>query len=426
MGLPNNRGFFFSGTAALLLLGCGVDVQQSRAQQSSEESGARITGTKSPWGTPASANDTSSLADPSRMVFVNGNVLFDDGSSFESASVRIERVCGSRVRVETHTDSQGRFSIRLGGDVTSNIAAADSSDNSFGTAHSATDSASGSEAALSGEGSPGLMHCELRAAYPGYVSESVALSTDRSSGSQNVGTLVLHHLANVRGTTVSVTTALAPKSAQKKFKKGYEFWKRGKFEEAEEMFRAATAEDAKFAIAWVALGDVERRLNQFDETEKAYLKAIAADSHYVSPYNQLARLKCEAGKWQEAAHYSQEAIDLNPVELPSSFWYSALANYNLEHRAEAEKSAQALVKLGAQHHFPLAETMLAEFAVDRQDWHEAAAYLRAFLADAPKAENAPQVQRQLARVEAAEAKMQAKTETSARPSAQPAKTGEAK
>lgn len=426
MRLLNNRGFFFSGTAALLLLVCAFDVQHCNAQQSSEDSGARITGTKSPWGTPASANDTGSMADPSRMVFVNGNVLFDDGTSFESASVRIERVCGSRVRVETHTDSQGRFSIRLGGDVASNIAAADSSDNSLGTAHSATDAASGSEAALSGAGSPGLMHCELRAAYPGYASESVALSTDGSSGSQSVGTLLLHRLANVRGTTVSATTALAPKSAQKSFKKGYELWKRGKFEESEAMFQSATAEDAKFAIAWVALGDVEQRLNKFVEAEKAYLKAIAADSHYVTPYNQLALLMCEVGKWQDAAHYSQEAIDLNPVELPSSFWYSALSNYNLDHRAEAEKSALALVKLGAQHHFPLAETMLAEFAVSRQDWHEAAGYLRAFLADAPKAENVPQVQRQLARVEAAEAKTLAKNETSATPSPQTSKTTEAK
>ncbi len=355
------------------------------------DAGARITGTRSPWGSPATTNSSGGVADPSRAGFIRGNVLFADGTSPEE-SVRIERVCGGSVHIEAHADSKGNFYIRLGGDVASNIADADPADNGLGTARSAT--------AEGMNESANLLDCELRAAYPGYSSDSIDLSTHGAGGSANVGTLMLHRLANVRGTTISATTALAPKSARKSFAKGYQLWQKGKFAQSEEMFKAATADDEKFAIAWFALGRVQQRLKKPEDAVNSYLKAIAADGRYVSPYNQMAFLSGELGRWQDAVKYSQEAIELNPVELPSSFWYNAVANYNLKNDAEAEKSARALVKLDAAHKFPQVETMLAEMAESRGDLSEAALHLRTFLAEAPNAPNAGVVKQSLKRVEA--------------------------
>ena len=355
------------------------------------DAGARITGTRSPWGSPATTTGNGGAADPSRTVFLRGNVLFADGSS-PLESVRIERVCGSQIHIEAHADSKGGFYIRLGADVASNIADADPSDNSLGTARSAT---------ADGMNNPaGSLNCELRAAYPGYSSDSIDLSTYGSGGNPNVGTLVLHPLANVHGTTISATTALAPKSAQKSFAKGYQLWQKAKFAESEQLFKAATADYPKFAIAWFALGRVQQQLKKPAEAVKSYLNAIAADGRYVSPYNQLAFLAGEQAKWQDAVKYSQEAIDLNPVELPSSFWYNAVANYNLKNDTEAEKSARALVKLDVRHRWPQAETMLAEIAQNRGDLSDAAEHLRAFLAEAPDAPNAASVKQQLSRLEA--------------------------
>jgi tetratricopeptide (TPR) repeat protein len=325
--------------------------------------------------------------------------MFDDGSS-PAASISIERVCGSSLHVETHTDLKGRFSFQLGAEVASNIADADSSNNSLGTAHSATDGLSEPEAGLGGVGAPGVAQCQLRAAYPGYVSELVNLSTHNSLDDHSVGTIILHHLANVRGTTISLTTALAPKSARKHFQKGYQLSQRGKLVEAGQKFKAATEDYPKFAVAWFALGQVQHHLNKSADAANSYLAAISADSRYVSPYDQLALLSAERGNWQDALKYSRESITLNPVEFPSSFWYNALANYNLKNDSEAEKSAQSLVKLDIRHHFPQAETMLAEFAENRGDLATAATHLRAFLSAAPAAPNAADVKQQLARLEA--------------------------
>jgi tetratricopeptide (TPR) repeat protein len=378
---------------------CAQLVGQNTGPESGAASGtagiAEITGTRTPWGTSATTNKDGRIYDQSRSVFLRGNVMFDDGTP-PGSSVGIERVCGSNVRIEAHADSKGRFSFRLGGEAASNIADADSSSNSLGTAHSAGDGLGES----GGAGSAGLLHCQLRAVYPGYASESVDLTINRSHDNQEVGTILLHRLANVRGTTLSLTTALAPKSAKKSVAKGYQFSQRGRFAEAEQQFKSATLEDPQFAVAWFALGQVQYRMNKPQDAAKSYLDAVAADSRYVSPYNQLALLCGEQGKWQDAAQYSKQAIELNPVELPSSFWYNALANYNLKNDAEAEKSAQALVKLDSQHRFPQAETMLAEFAGNRGDWQEAATHLRAFLSQAPAATNAGEVKQQLAHIEA--------------------------
>jgi tetratricopeptide (TPR) repeat protein len=388
--------------AVALLVSAAPLYPQAMGQNTGPESGAasgtaavaNITGTRSPWGTPATTNANNGISDPSRSMFISGNVMFDDGASPDSR-VRIERVCAGSVRLETHADSKGRFSFEAGGEVASSIADADSSNNNFGTARSATDGASESESL----GASGLQHCQLRAAYPGYVSDSIDLSASLWSH-QRVGTIILHRLRNVRGTTISATTALAPKSAQKSFAKGYQLTKKGKFPEAELKFRAATSEYPKFAAAWFALGQVQRRLNEPQNAEKSYLAAIAADARFVSPYNQLSLLSGEQGRWQDAAKYSQEAIELNPVELPSSYWFNALANYNLRNDTAAEKSAQALVSLDSRHAFPQAEVMLGEFAENRGNLTEAEAHLRAFLSAAPAAPNTAEIKRKLARIEA--------------------------
>ena len=399
--------FFSTSVCALAILVVTSSLDgQMVGQNAGPESGgavgtegiARITGTRSPWGAPATTNGNVGASDQTRHVFLSGNVVFEDGAS-PVLSIRIERVCGSSVSSEGHADSKGRFSFQLGGEVASSIAEADSSNNNLGSARNGTDGVSQSAGGSDGV-TQGLMGCQLRASYPGYVSDSIDLSTHHPASNIRVGTIFLRRLADVQGTTVSVTTAQAPKAARTSFEKGFLLVQKGKFEEAEVKFKLATAADADFAVAWFALGQVQHRLNKPDEAAKSYLAAVAADSRYVSPYDQLALLCGEQGKWQEAAQYSKAAINLNPVEFPSSFWYNALANYNLKNDAEAEKSAQTLVKMDLRHRFPQAETMLAEFAESHGDLLEAATHLRAFLLEAPAASNADAVKKQLARIEA--------------------------
>ena len=337
-----------------------------------------------------------------RPIPLSGRVMFDDGTP-ANHEIRIERVCGGNPHFEAYTDSKGRFSFELNYNPLAavDLDAADSTSGNMIPGMPPNAGPSGLGGAVS-RSNP-YWNCELRASYPGYRSDVVELENRRSLDDPDVGTIVLHRLANVKGSTISLTTALAPKHAQKDYKKGVELADKGKFEEAEQHLQKATGEYEKFAEAWFALGVVEAKQNKLDEARKSFQAAISADSKYVSPYEQLALLEGEQGKWQESANYSKQAIDLNPVEFPSAFWYNAVANYNLKKIDDAQKSALDLAKLDTRHHFPQVEHLLAQIYIDKAKYSEAATHLRTYLQLVPNAKNADALKQNLLKLEQARA-----------------------
>ncbi len=373
-------------------------VQTAFAQRGGSTTGSGTTGStaspsrgnvpSAPVPTIGNVPSTSS-PNTTRPIFLSGKVIFDDGSQV-SPDIRIERVCGGSTRLEAHTDSKGRFSFQVGQNPMAFADASDSPGDPFGNSAGQFGSSTGTGfPAPSGMGSSNqanpLWNCELRAAFPGFRSDVVDLSTRRSLDDPDVGTIVLHRLVNVKGSTISVTTELAPKQAQKAYQKGFQAEQKGKSEEAEKDFGQATDVYPKYALAWFALAQLQQRRGDKDSARKSYLAAATADSKYVSPYDRLAYLAAQEGKWDEAADYSKHVIELNPVEFPSSFWYNAIANYELHKSAEAEKSVTELLKLDTQHHFPEAENMMAQLLLDKGKYPEAATHLRAYLALAPNA-----------------------------------------
>ena len=335
-----------------------------------------------------------------RPIFLSGKVMFDDGGPTNS-DIRIERVCGATPRLEGHTDSKGRFSFQLGANTALDT---DASNSGIGSGFGRPQNNSNSPFSRGSQGGlDGMFGCEIRAAYPGYRSDTVPLANRHSLDDPDLGTIILHRLANVQGSTISLTTAAAPKAARKAYEKGMQLAEKGKFEEAEKHFLEATDTYPKFAAAWYALGQVEQRQNKTSEARKSYEAAIDADKKFVSPYDQLALLSAQGGSWEDAAKYSQTAIELNPVEFPSAFWYNAIANYNLKKTGEAEKSAKALLKMDTRHKYPQAESMVAQFAVNRGEYAEAATHLRAYLALVPNAKDADTLKAQLQKIDEASA-----------------------
>ncbi len=337
---------------------------------------------------------------PNRAIFLSGKVVFNDGSP-ANTNIRIERVCGGSPRLEAHTDSKGRFSFQLGQEQGVDP---DASDPSGGMRPGQPPANSGSTGILrSNSNFDPLWNCELRASYPGYRSDVVELSTRRTLDDPNVGTIVLHRLANVQGSTISVTTALAPKHAQKDYEKGLQLAQKGDFEAAETRLKAATEVYAKYAIAWYALGQVEQRQGKNDDAANAWQSAVASDNHYVSPLDALASLSLQQNKWQDAADYSKQATDLNPVEFPNAFWCNAFANYQLKKLDAAETSTKQLLKLDTAHKYPQAESLLAHILVEKGNLSEAAVHLRAYLALQPNAQDAAALRQVLEKIDQASA-----------------------
>lgn len=403
--------------AALLGAGSGRLLAQKAPAAGGGGTGAAPSGTASRPSNPTTNNptlnpntNTNTNNDPfaTRPIFLSGKVMFDDGSPINH-DIAIQRVCGTTIRTEGHADSKGRFSFQVG-DRSAEITSADSSQSGFGMGSQGQNSPFGGSSGLGGSSKgmsseSALWGCELRAVYPGYRSDSISLAGRRSMDDPNVGAIILHRLGNVQGTTISITTAEAPKSAQKNFEKGMQAAQKGNTDEAEKRLEAATAEYPKYALAWYMLGQVQARQNKAEEAKKSYLAAVAADKHYVSPYDQLALLAARESKWEESAQYSKQVIDLNPVEFPSSFWYNTVANYNLNHDSEASKSGLALIKLDTQHRFPEVNRLMAEVSLNAKDYPAAANYLKAYLAQVPTAKDAETLKQQLLKIEEASAEV---------------------
>jgi tetratricopeptide (TPR) repeat protein len=341
-------------------------------------------------------------------IFLSGTVLMDDGSK-PNSDITIERVCNGNPRPEAHTDSKGHFSFQLG---QNSMAFADASVSSAndgfgpmgqpGAGFPSASSRLGDTRGVNGYGSL-LMNCELRASYPGYRSDSISLAQRRPMDNPNVGTIVLHRLSNVQGTTISATTAMAPKKAQKDYDKGLQLAQKGQLEQAEKHLQQAVDLYPKYAVAWFHLGGVQQVQGNIASAKKSYQASIEADSRYVSPYDRLALIAAQEGKWEDAEAFSKQVIRLNPVEFPSSFLYNALASYNLKKTDEAEKSVKEVLKLDTAHHYPQAENLLAQLLLEKGNYSDAATHLRAYLALVPNAQNADVLKQQLLKIEQATA-----------------------
>ena|SRR5579883_322183 len=324
-------------------------------------------------------------------ILLNGKVTLDDGS-VPSEPVRIERVCsGGRPHAEGFTDIKGRFSVTLGQEMDAMPDASEAPDRS--QLPGATP--------MGGMRDSQIQNCELRAVLAGFRSDTISLAAHRYLDNPDVGTIVLHRMANVQGLTISATSALAPKDARKAYEKALEAEKKNKPDEAQKELEKAVALYPKYAAAWFELGRLYESRDHFDQARDAYNHSISADANYINPYERVFELDARDGKWQDAAAVSEKVLRLNPYDFPRAYYLNAFANFQLHNLDAAEKSAREAVRLDTSHQNPRALYLLGIILADKQDFTGAAENLRAYLQQAPDAQDAPKVKEQLAQVEKA-------------------------
>ncbi len=400
MQFAGRRAFF----ALVLLVALTVGPADAQLKKP-----AAPTVTPATMGNPAMtapANTRGGPFDGSRQIFISGRVMFEDGSPINH-DVAIERVCNGSSRIEGHADSKGRFSIALGQPNTTFQDASTYGDTGSGSpsTNAPLGGASGSSIGSGGPGSSvgtstaALAGCDLRASYPGYRSDSVVLAEHRALDNPDIGTIVLHRLGSVLGTTISLTTAMAPKDAAKAYAKGMEALSKENEDLAERQFRKAVDIYPQYAIAWFELGRIEQRSRRIEAARHSFEQARQADPKYVSPVARLAGLDVEQQKWPEAVETSSKGLALNPVEFPDLWYYNAVSLYRTGKPDDAVKSARECLKLDTQHKHPSALLVLASVSAERSDWAGAVRNFHDYLQLAPDAENAGAVRKQLADVE---------------------------
>jgi len=330
-------------------------------------------------------------------TFITGRVQFDDGSP-PNADIVIERICGSTVYIEGHPDAKGNFAVNLGGR---------SSVSDGASAANQTETGGNMRGDALTAGMPGaklmterdVYGCELRASYPGYQSEGLTMTSRRSFDQPNVGTIILHRIAGIQGTTISLTSAQAPKEAKHAFAKGMKLESKAQWEAAAKSFRLAVKAYPQFAAAWFELGRIEHTQQHLDAARQLYHRALQADPKYASPYEQLALLAVQQGKWEEGARISRQGLDLNAIEFPGLWYYNAVCQYNLHNLGQAAQAAEKAVNMDRLRKFPEAQVLLAGAFAEQGNYAGAVTHLRAYLDEAPGARNADMVRQNLAALE---------------------------
>jgi Flp pilus assembly protein TadD len=360
-----------------------------------------------PYPNP-NTNPNNRFPDQQRPIFLSGKVMLDDGTP-PSEPVTIERVCNGNPHAEAYTDSKGRFSFQLGQTqgVMQDASMSSAGDDRFGggaygnTAGSmgTNQSSGGFGGAGAGTSSRDLMGCEIRAALPGFRSDSINLGSRRSFDNPDLGTIVLHRLANVEGATISAISLQAPKDAKKAFDKGREFLKKKKDPEAAKEFEKAVEIYPKYSTAWFELGRLKEQQSDAEGALNAYSQALAADPKYLNPYRQLAGLYVKDQKWKDAADTTSRLIRLDPVDFPDAYYYNSVANYYLKNYDEAEKSIREAQKLDSRNRMPKSNQLLGAILAEKQDYAGAAEQIKKYLTFLPAGQEAENAKKQLMELE---------------------------
>jgi tetratricopeptide (TPR) repeat protein len=222
--------------------------------------------------------------------------------------------------------------------------------------------------------------------------------TDRSEiNGIDVGTLQLTRVAGVTGSSISVTSLLVPNDARKEFEKGDKDIRNNHIDSAKQHLEKAVGEYDKYAAAWNELGGLYAAGHSTEEARHAYQKASEADPHYISPYMGLAQLELQNQEFEPAVDAAGKALALDPSIAAANF-IEALGNFRLNRLDAADRSAQMAEKVPHANLSDL-HALHASILLQKQDYPNAAAQMRAYLKEFPRGRFADEMKQNLQKIE---------------------------
>jgi tetratricopeptide (TPR) repeat protein len=327
--------------------------------------------------------------------------MLSDGTPLTDRA-KIERVCNGVPIVEAETDKKGRFSFEVGHSLELPDASVGSDiTGRGGSPFGNTNNNGAMSGGRFGSTDRRLWGCELRAALVGFRSDVIQLDTIHYMDNPNIGTIILHRMAKVDGTTISVVSALAPKDARKAYEKGREDEAKNKLDDAQKNFEKAVAAYPQYSAAWFELGRINERDNRIEDARKAYQQAIAAEPKFILPHEQLSWLALREAKWQELVDITDQWLRLDSQNSPDAYYLSSIGNLQMQHSSVAEKNAQEAVRMDPGKKNMRARYVLGLALAQNHDFTASAAAIRSYLDATPDAKDKAVIQKQLEQIQAA-------------------------
>jgi tetratricopeptide (TPR) repeat protein len=330
-----------------------------------------------------------------RPIFLSGRLITEEGVPPPEPAT-IELYCNGQARPYGYSDSKGRFSITLGQQPA--MMGADASVGSSGGFGDRSSPFGGPESGPTGSGvsERDLMGCEVRAALPGYLSETVQLAGRRFMDNPDLGTILMRRLGKVEAQTKSFTSLSAPKDAKKSLDKGRDRLKKGKLDEAQIALEKAVELHPQYAEAWYELGRTYTSLKRPEDASSAFSKAIAADGKFVQPHLALLDLSLNSNNWDSILAASDNVLKLDRYTYPQAWYLNSLAHLQLRQFDDAEKSARETIKVDIDKRFPKVHHILGIALANKNDFAGAAGSLKSYLEVNPNGKDSEYVKKQLA------------------------------
>ena len=243
-----------------------------------------------------------------------------------------------------------------------------------------------------------LEGCTVQGALPGFQSSTIAITARNLRDQPDLGMLTLRSEGGALGSMVSETTKSAPGDAVKHFQAAGAALMDQNPDKARHELKKAVEIDPAFAEAWYQLGKLQQPSNLAD-SRNSFSKAVTADPNYLPPYEQLAALSIQNGKWQDAVDNTNHALQLNPAGTMQTWYYNALANLQLGKSDAAEASARKSLAMDPLHLIPMTDEMLAVILVKKGNYPDALAHLRNCLTYLPAGDGREAVKRQIKQLE---------------------------
>ena len=369
----------FIGSVAIVLLGGSLAVLGQAAGGTSATAGASSgTATRTPEETSdigKNANMNMGLDQGRTGDYLTGTVQVE-GNPLLWEPVPVTVYCDGKVRTQVYADAKGHFQFKS-------------------TRLDSPSPQNPEKINLTAQ----YVGCTVRATLAGYQSSSLVISNRNLLDNPDIGTVKLSHDEHATGTSLSSTSATAPKNAVKAFEKAREDAMGGKNDKARSDLQKAVQDYPQFAAAWYQLGRLDRQMNDASGAQEAFSKSAAADPQYLPPYEQLAEMAALSGKWQEVTQDTRHALQLDPEGSPQIWYYDALGKFNSNDRKGAEASAEKSLAMDPNHLAPNTEQLLAVIEAGRGDYSDALNHLKHCLTYLPAGPNADLVKQQIAQLE---------------------------
>jgi Tfp pilus assembly protein PilF len=240
--------------------------------------------------------------------------------------------------------------------------------------------------------------CLVQGAVPGFRSNAITITRNNLRDEPDIGMITLSRIGHDAATILSSTTETAPPNAIKSFEKARSEMLQRDSDGAKRNLEKAVAIYPDFADAWLQLGKLQQAIDP-NAARESFSKALAADPKFVLPYEQLAALAAQSGKWKEVLDNTNHATQLYPEGTPEIWYLNALANYQTGKPDVAEASAKKSLALDPRHSVLNTEQLIAVILARKGDFKGALDHLRSSLKYVPPGPGSDLLKQQIAQLE---------------------------